>query len=62
MRLNALIAASVVLFSTLTAGATYPSATYTLVKDFAAGTAAFFNSFNFYTGADPKGGFVMYEP
>jgi hypothetical protein len=60
MRLNTVIAASVGLFSTLAAGATYPAETYTLVKDFTAGTAAFFNNFNFYTGADPKGGFVQY--
>jgi hypothetical protein len=53
------IVASVALFATLAAGA-YPSAPYTLVKDYQAGTSAFWSNFNFYTGADPKGGFVQY--
>jgi hypothetical protein len=38
----------------------YPSATYKLVKDYQAGTSAFWNNFNFFTGADPTNGFVKY--
>jgi hypothetical protein len=44
------------LFNTLFAS--YPASTYTLVKDFQAGTSSFFNNFNFYSGADPTNGFV----
>jgi hypothetical protein len=40
------------------AGESYPTATYTLLKDFQAGSSNFFNNFNFYTGADPTNGFV----
>ena len=36
----------------------YPPQNYKLVKDYGAGTAAFFNNFNFYTGADPTDGDV----
>jgi len=36
----------------------YPTANYWLVKDFQAGTANFFDNFNFYTGADPTHGDV----
>jgi hypothetical protein len=42
------------------ASASYPSATYELVKDYGAGTSAFFNNFNFFTGADPTDGNVKY--
>lgn len=40
----------------------YTSTTYYLLKDFQAGTANFFNNFNFFTGADPTHGFVQYPP
>jgi hypothetical protein len=36
----------------------YPTANYNLVKDYGAGTSAFFTNFNFFTGADPTNGFV----
>jgi hypothetical protein len=38
----------------------YSPTTYTLVKDYQAGTSAFFNNFQFFTGADPTHGFVQY--
>jgi hypothetical protein len=37
----------------------YAPATYTLVKDYQAGSNAFFDNFNFFTGADPTHGFVQ---
>jgi hypothetical protein len=40
--------------------ARYAPTTYSLVKDFQAGTSNFFNNFKFYTGPDPTNGFVNY--
>lgn len=42
----------------LAIAATYPTATYKLVKDYGAGTSSFFKNFNFFTGADPTNGNV----
>ena len=38
----------------------YPAQDYTLVKEFCTGGTAFFDQFNFFTGADPTHGFVNY--
>lgn len=40
----------------------YTSTTYYLQKDFQAGTANFWNNFDWFTGADPTHGFVQYLP
>ena len=48
------------LFLLQLASASYPAATYKLVKDYGAGTSSFFNNFNFFTGADPTNGNVKY--
>jgi len=58
MRWNNVLTA-VGLLSTFVAGAFYDPQYYNLVKDYGAGTSSFFNNFNFFTGADPKGGFVQ---
>ena len=47
-----------ILFLDLATAASYPTATYKLVKDYGAGTSSFFNNFNFFTGADPTHGNV----
>lgn len=47
-----------ILFLDLAIAASYPTATYKLIKDYGAGTSSFFNNFNFYTGADPTNGDV----
>jgi hypothetical protein len=62
MRSNNVLAAGIALFSNFAAGATYDPQFYNLVKDYGAGTSAFFSNFNFFTGTDPKGGFVKYPP
>lgn len=46
------------LLAKLAAAATYDAQYYTLIKDYGAGTSSFWSNFNFYTGPDPKGGFV----
>jgi hypothetical protein len=58
MVLRWILGASAILFKLTLA--TYTPASYYLVKDYQAGTANFFNNFNFYTGADPNDGFVDY--
>jgi hypothetical protein len=47
-----------VFFLDLATAASYPTATYKLVKDYGAGTSSFYNNFNFFTGADPTNGYV----
>ena len=41
--------------------AAYSPASYYLLKDYQAGTANFFNNFNYFTGSDPSNGFVQFE-
>jgi hypothetical protein len=41
--------------------ATYTPASYYLLQDYQAGTANFFNNFNYFTGSDPSNGFVQFE-
>jgi len=59
MRLKTAVPPILALFAKLVAGDTYDPQYYNLVKDYQAGTPNFFNNFNFYSGADPKGGFVQ---